>query len=214
MAKELVTTRGSVTVYDLTVLGILNDGPTPVNSANEISGMFLRSRIDWTNDVTSSRPAVDAKAGASSAGVANIFQVVKIPDRTILHELMIAAPGSTAPTHSLTGSLGSTTKLYFQVAAWSNASKSTLKFDTDGLGVLAVTQSGGAIAGFPTIVTSTPETRMKAVTVSSVGTPILCEFGGYVEMQIRGGTNTSAISVDGLIVGTMELVVRASKLPE
>lgn len=214
MAKELVTTRGSVTVYDLTVLGILDDGPTAVNSANEISGMFLRSKIDWTNDIGSNRPAVDAKAGASSAGVANIFQVVKIPDRAILHELMIAAPGSTAPTHSLTGSLGTTTKMYFQVAAFTNASKSTLVYDTDGLGVLAVTQSGGAIAGFPTIVASTPETRMKGVTTTSAGTPILCEFGGYVEMQIRGGVSTSGISVDGLIVGTMELIVRASKLPE
>lgn len=214
MSGELITTRGSVTVYDLTVAGVLNDGPTPVNSADEISGMFLRSRIDWTNDVTSNRPAIDAKAGAGSAGVCNIFQVMKIPDGAILHELMIAAPGSTAPTHALTGSLGATTKLYFQVSAYSNASKSTLVYDADGLGTLTVTSNGGGITGFPTVVGSTPETRMKAVTASSAGTPLYCPFGGYVEMQIRGGQSTSTISVDGVFAGTMELVVRASKLPE
>jgi len=225
MAKELTTTRASVAVYNFvddtvdgtassTTTRILNDGHPPVNSADEIEGMFLRSRIDWTNDVGSAYPTVDANAGSSSVGVANIFQVMKIPDRAILHELMVAAPTSTAPTHSLTGSLGTTTVLNFQVAAYTNASKSTLKMDADGLGTLSLTQSGGAITGLPTISTSTPETRVKAVTVTSAGTPLYCPFGGYVEMQMTGGASTQNVTADGVFAGAMELIVRASKLPE
>lgn len=215
MAKALVTTRSSVTVYDLTVEGILPDGPNPVNSSDSVDGMFLRSRIDWSNLLGASRPTIDANAGASSTGVANIFQVMQIPDRAVLHELMIAATSaSTAPTHGHTGSAGGTTLLNFQVAAYTTASKSTLKFDANGMGTLTVTNSGGAIAGFPTLSASTPETRMKGVTSSSAGTPIFCPFGGFIELQMSGGASTSAISADGAFAGTMEIVVRASKLPE
>lgn len=226
MGNSLTTTRSSVKVYNLvstavdgtadsTEVDILSSGPVPETSANEIKGMFLRSRIDWTNAITSSRPAIVAKAGSSSVGVANIFQVIEIPDRAVLHELMLAAPGDTAPTHGYTGNLGGSPLLYFGVAAYTNASKSTLKFDADGLGRLAVTTtSGGAMTGLPTISASYPETRMKAVTTSSVGTPIFCPYGGFVEMQFTAGSSTSALSVNGVWAGTMELIVRASKLPE
>ncbi len=231
MAKALVTTRASVAIYNLvddfiessrsegntgvintTEIRILKDGPTPVNSADEIYGNYLRSRINWTI-AGSGRPTADFNAGASSAAVANIFQVIKVPDRTVLHELMLAAPTATAPTNSWTGDSGASTVLNFQAAVFSNASKSTLKFDADGLGLLSVTNSGGAVAGFPTVSASTPETRMKAVSTSA-GTPLYFPWGGYVEMQFSGGASTSALSADGVIVGSMELVIRCSKLPE
>lgn len=215
MTKALVTTRGSVTVYDLTVEGILPDGPTPVNSSDSVDGMFLRSRIDWSNLLGAARPTIDAGAGASSTGVANIFQVMKIPDRAVLHELMIAATSaSTAPTHSHSGAVGASCFLNFQVAVYTTASKSTLKFDANGLGVLAVANSSGAISGLPTHSASTPETRMKGVTTTSAGTPIFLPYGGFLELQMTGGANTSAVSADGAFAGTMELVIRASKLPE
>lgn len=226
MANPLVTTRSSVTVYNLvnakvdgtadaTEVDILNSGPTPVNSADEIDGMFLRSRIDWTNDVTSSRPTINANAGSGSKGIANIFQVIEVPNGTVVHELMLAGPdASNQPTHSHTGAVGASASLYFGAAVYTNASKSTLKFDLDGLGRLAVASSGGAIATFPTFSASTPETRVKAVSLSSVGTPIYFPHGGYIEMQMTGGASTASVTGDGSFAGVLELIVRASKLPE
>lgn len=226
MANPLTTSRASVKVYNLvnmktdgvadsTETGILSNGTNPVNSADEIDGMYLRARIDWSNDVTSSRPTIVANAGSGSVGVANIFQVMEIPNRTVLHELMIAGPDtSNMPTHSHTGAVGASTFLFFGVSVYTTASKSTLEVDLDGLGFLDVATSGGAIGNFPSYSAATPETRVKAVSLSSVGTPIYFPFGGYVEMQMTGGATTANVSADGSFAGVMELIIRASKLPE
>ena len=226
MAKALQTTRTTVTVYNFvdqktdgtaatTTKDILDGGPTPVTSSDDNRSTWLRTRIDWTNDA-SGLITVDANAGSSSSvGLANIFQVLKIPDKTVLLDAYVGAPSdSTAPTHSYTGAGGAALLLNFQVNAYTTASKSTFGADADGLGTLAVTNSGGAMAGLPTISASTPETRMKALTTSSAGTPIYCRYGGYVELQLTGGASTSGITGDGAFAGDMDIMVRCARIPD
>lgn len=226
MAKALTTTRASVTCYNLVdddtqggasstkkCSDIVSDGTAQVTNIDENRQGVLKNKIDFTNVVGTGRPSIDANAGASSVGVANIFRVLKVPEKTMIERIVLTATGSTAPTHSHTGDSGASTVLNFQAAAFTNASKNAFKYDTDGFGTLAVTNSGGAIAGMPTISASTPETRSKVVTTSSAGTPLYFPFGGYVEMQMSGGASTNSVTADGAFAGELTISAIGHRLP-
>ena len=230
MAKPLIHARASVTLYNFcdddtdptasttvkrsTMLGERND--PPVQTAREDRPFTLRNQIDFTNDVPSAyNISVDYGAGASSVGVANIYRVLKIPKRTIVRELILGGPDTTAPTNSWTGDSGASTLLNFSATAYKSASKASVVTDLDGFGTEAVTNSGGAVAGLPTVSASTPWTATKVVgTTSSASQPAWFPYGGYVEMQFSGGASTSGVTADGAFAGTLEVQARCLKIPE
>jgi hypothetical protein len=228
MAKALTTTRSSVTVYNLVTnevdtggstntqcADIIADGTANYTTPEELREFVIRNQIDWTNDVGSSRPTIDANAGASSVGVANIFQVLRIPDRTIVHELVLGCPTATVCAHTITGSTGSGCLLNFAATAYKSASHSSVVTDLDGFGTLAVTKSTGAIASLPTVSASTPWTASKKVaTLSNATQPCWFPYGGFVEMQFSAGASTSGITADGAFTGALEIQALCTHIPE
>lgn len=241
MAKALTSARASVKVYDLcsnvgdsvastyeSCKSIRANGCPSPTTPNENVQFVLRNRIDWTNEVTSSRPSVDSKAGASSVGVANIFRVLQVPKNTVVHEVkanIVADPNSDSTpnswAHSWTGSGGSTTYLcvnayaYKKRAQTQTASSTVIKAGC--FGKLAVTKSGGAVGGLPTYNASTPSTAAKTmgVSVSSCLTqPVYFRHGGFIELQMQGGASTQSITADGTFTGKCEIQARCTRLPE
>jgi hypothetical protein len=216
MAKPLDTS--GVTTYDLTDNSVISDGGMAVRTPDETVKFTIRNRIDWSNDVGSGRPTIDAGAGsASSVGLANIFRLLKIPDRTVIEKIVLGTD-TTAWAHSHTGSIGSSAFFGFQVMAYVDASKvaaSMVRTETTaGCGVLAVTDSGGAVSGLPTISASTPWTATQPLTVSTTGLPLYLPFGGYIDVQAYGGASTSAVSADGSFTGIGHVMAHCTKLPE
>lgn len=228
MAKAFTTTRTSVIVYNFcddetdpsaastvkrsTMLGERTE--PSVGTPIENRDFKLYNEIDFTNDVPAAyNITVDADAGASSVGVANIFRVLKIPAGTIVRELLLTAPESTAPSNSWTGDSGASTLLNFSATAYKSASKAAVVTDLDGFGVAAVTNSGGAVAGLPTVNASTPWTRTKLVTTTtSASQPSYFPYGGYVELQFSGGASTSALTADGAFAGTLGIIADCVKM--
>lgn len=220
MAKELTTTRSSVTVYDLTGPPIKVDGKHAEPSAHEIGDMWMYNEIDFTNEVGSSRIAIDARAGASSVGVANIFQVLKVPKRTVVHEVWLYVPdGATAgPSCNDGGAIGSGALLNFSAAAYKSASLTTIKGDVlGGFGTLAVDGTTNAVTNFPTVNASTPWTRTVKLlepTVTNAVRPVYYPYGGYVEMQFSGGASTQNITTDVYFSGKLGVMAKCSRMPE
>lgn len=216
MAKGLDIT--GVTTYDLTDTSIVSEGSQAVRTPDETVIFSVRNRIDWTTDVGSGRPTIDANAGTtSSVGLANIFRVLKIPDRTVVERITLGAD-TTTWAHTYTGAAGASTFFGFQVQTYVAATKieasMTETVATSGCGVLAVTSSGGAVAGLPTVVASTPWTGTQPLSVSTTGLPLYLPYGGYVMIQAYGGSNTSAISADGVFTGIGHVMAHCTKIPE
>ena len=219
MAKGLTTTRASVTVYDLTDTSIRKDGSAPVATPNDMQEFFTRNEIDWTNEVGSSRVAIDANAGSSSVGVANIFKLLKIDPGTIVHELMLYVPkGATAgPSVNDGGAIGSSALLTFGAATVKSASATTTVYDVDAFGTMSVNSATNAVAKLPTVSASTPWTRVSGpskFTTSSASQPVYFPYGGYIEMQFSGGASTSAVSTDVYFSGNMGIVAKCSRMPD
>lgn len=218
MAKGLTTTRASVTVYDLTDTSIRAQSQQ-VATLNNLGFTFIRNDIDFTNEVGSSRVAIDANAGSSSVGVANIFTVLNIPEGAIVHELFLAVPaGATAgPSVNDGGAVGANALLNFGAATVKSASGTTTKYDIDAFGTMAADASTNAVANLPTVSASTPWTRVAgyaAFTKSSATMPVYFPYGGAVEIQFSGGSNTSAVSTDVYFSGELSVVAICSKMPE
>ena len=216
MAKAIDTAAS--TTYDLTDDSIITDGSMAVRTPNETVKFTIRNRIDWTNDVGSARPTLDAGAGASSSvALANIFRVLKIPDRTVVEKIVLGTD-TTAWTHSHTGTCGASANFGFQAMAYKDASKvaaSMVRTETTaGCGVLAITTSGGAVAGLPTISASTPWTATQPLTVTTTGLPLYFPFGGYVDVQAYGGASASGVTADGSFAGIGHVMAHCTKLPE
>ena len=216
MAKAIDTS--GVTTYDLTDNSVIAEGGMAVRTPDETVKFTIRNRIDWTNDVGSARPTLDAKAGTSSStALANIFRVLKIPDRTVVEKIVLGTD-TTAWTHSQTGSVGASAFFGFQVAAYKDASKVVASMvrtaTTAGCGVLAITNSGGAVGGLPTLSASTPWTATQPLSVSTTGLPLYLPYGGSIELQAYGGASTSGVTADGSFAGVGHVMAHCSRLPE
>uniref|UniRef100_A0A6H1ZJ61 Uncharacterized protein n=1 Tax=viral metagenome TaxID=1070528 RepID=A0A6H1ZJ61_9ZZZZ len=216
MAVALDTS--GVTTYDLTDNSIIKNGSMAVRTPDETVIFSIRNRIDWTNDVGSARPTIDANAGtAGSAGLANIFRVLKIPDRTVIERIVLASD-TLSWSHSHTGAVGASAFFGFQVMAYVAATKvvaSMVRTETTaGCGVLAITNSGGAVAGLPTVVASTPWTATQPLTVTTTGLPLYLPFGGYIDIQAFGGASTSAVTADGSFAGVGHVIAHCTRIPE
>jgi len=215
MAKALDT--AGATTYDLTDDSIITDGAMAVRTPDETVKFTIRNRIDWTNDVGSARPAIDANAGSSSVGVANIFRLLKVPDRTVVEKIVLGTD-TTTWAHTVTGSLGGSPFFGFQAMAYKDASKvaaSMVRTETTaGCGVLAITASGGAVGGLPTVNASTPWTATQPLTTTTTGLPLYFPFGGYVDMQAYAGSSTQNVTVDGIFTGIGHVMAHCTKLPE
>ena len=220
MAKALTTTRASVTAYDLTGPPIKNDGKHGEATTIETGDTWMYNEIDFTNEVGSSRIAIDANAGSSSVGVANIFKVLKVPPRTVVHEVWLYVPdGATAgPTCNDGGTVGAGAVLNFSFAAYKSASLTTIKGDVlGGFGTLAVNASTNAVTYFPTVSASTPWTRTAKLlepTVTNAVRPAYYPYGGYVEMQFSGGASTQSVTSDVYFSGRLGVMAKCSRMPE
>jgi hypothetical protein len=216
MAQPIDTS--GVTTYDLTDNSIISDGGMAVRTPDETVKFTIRNRIDWTNDVGSARPTLDAGAATTNSNaLANRFRLLEIPDRTVVEKIVLGTD-TTAWTHSHTGSVGASAFFGFQVMAYKDASKvaaSMVRTETTaGCGVLAITDSGGAVSGLPTISASTPWTATQPLSTSTTGLPLYMPFGGYVDVQAYGGASTSAVSADGSFAGIGHVMAHCTKLPE
>ena len=220
MAKALLTTRASVTAYDLTGPPIKVDGKHAEATTKETGDTWMYNEIDFTNEVGSSRIAIDANAGASSIGVANIFKVLKVPPRTVVHEVWLYVPdGATAgPSCNDGGTIGAGALLNFSFAAYKSASLTTVKGDVlGGFGTLAAAASTNAVTYFPTVSASTPWTRVVKLlepTVTNAVRPAYYPYGGWVEMQFSGGASTQNVTADVYFSGRMGVVAKCSRMPE
>lgn len=220
MAKALTTTRSSATVYNLTDTSI-RPFAQQVATLNDLGFTFIRNDIDFTNEVGSSRVAIDAKAAASSAGLANIFTVLNIPEGAIVHELFLTVPkGATASTDVSVndgGAIGASALLNFGAATVKSASGTTTKYDIDAFGTMAANASTNAVANLPTVNASTPWTQVSGpakFTTSSATQPVYFPYGGAVEMQFSGGASTSAVTSDVYFSGQLSIVAICSKMPD
>lgn len=210
MAKPIDTT--GVTTYDLTDTTILTASPsvrTPIDTLQFV----LRNRIDWTNDVGSSRPTLDAHAGASSTALANIFRVLKVPKRTVVHSISLHTE-TTSWAHSHTGSVGASAVLNFQACCYKTASQTSVVRTANGFGYLAITASGGAISGLPTVSASTPWTAAQLPTVTNAAQPVFFPYGGFIELQMSGGASTQNVTGDGSFTGIGEIQAHCTSVPE
>jgi hypothetical protein len=215
MAKPIDT--AGCTTYDLTDNSIVTDGGMCVRTPDETLRFTIRNRINWTL-AGSGRPTLQAKDGASSSvALANIFRVLRIPDRTVVEKIILGTD-TTAWTHAHTGTCGAGAYFGFQVMAYKTADKveaSMVRTETTaGCGVLAITTSGGAVAGFPTINASTPWTATQPLDETTTGLPLYLPFGGYVDIQAYGGASASGVTADGRFSGIGHVIAHCTRLPE
>lgn len=206
-----------VTTYDLTDDSLHGDGSMAVRTPDETVIFTIRNRINWTNDVGSGRPTLDAGAGSGSVALANIFRVLKIPDRTVVERLTLGTD-TTAWTHSWTGTMGGSPLFGFQARAFKAATKVVASMvvttTTSGCGVLAITGAGGAVGGLPTLSAATPWTATQPLTITTNGLPLYFPYGGFIEIQAYAGSSASTITGDGSFAGIGRVMAHCTKLPE
>jgi hypothetical protein len=196
----------SGTTYDYTVTQTAAGAKRNPDAKNEYTvregGGVIRNFINWDRgDLPSSATATDA--------VSNIFKILYVPPGSIVRQLRIGTKiGETAVAHSYgSASSASDGKSAVLNIGWEqnkSASGSSQVVDIDAFADHAITKKTGALAAgaFGTISASTPWTFAASQSDSGAPTlPMACPYGGYITMQLTGGSSTA--SVDGAMAGDM-----------
>lgn len=203
------TTSG--TTYDYT------DPTSNPDAFNEVTpregGFVARNYINWD------RSDLPSNATATNA-VSNIFKLLKIPARSIVRQVRIGKKiGKTTLSHAYasasSASDGKSAVLNIGVEASKSASGSSQVVDIDALADHALTKKTGALpaGAFGTVSASTPWTAMASQSDSGAPTlPFIFPYGGYITMQLTGGSSTS--SVDGAMAGDMMIEAVCDYMPE
>lgn len=190
----------------------------PIATPRE-EGFTLRNRINFSN-VKSSRNLT-----ADGSGNANILRILTVPSRTLIRALTFGVvPGSSAAAHAYTsasGSPGSSAKFQIGAQGWHNASQSTIKTSaTAFITNLAITVSTGALTSTASVFgsvssTSTPWAQQVNIGTSSKLKAVAFPFGGFVVMNIKNNTGSSAEDMTSAkLSGTLEIRAVCEFMPE
>ena len=199
--------------YDMTVAPGISDAPSatagnknalPKTTQVDVRGFTLKNYINWDSngkDIVSNATATNA--------VSNIFKLLEVPAGSVLRQLRIGnIAGQTTVAHAYgsasSASDGKSAVLNIGVSQNKSASGSSTVVDIDALADHALTKKTGALpaGAFGTVSASTPWTL--TASQSDTGAPVLpftFPYGGYITMQLTGGSSTS--SVDGAMAGDM-----------
>jgi len=209
----------------------VNPNAAPVATPRE-GGFTLRNRVSWA--ACNSSAATTIGTIAASAATATNIQILQVPKRTILHQLIFTGvPGSTATTHTYSyttavssahASTGKSAKFEIGAAAYKEASQkaASVKVDIDEFAAsLAITKKTGAIGStFGLAVGSLPLSMAVNHTTSAQFERITFPYGGFVTMNIKTGSSAvksfskSDAITGGTLVGVMEAQAYCTYLPE
>ena len=198
MANAFATTSG--TTYDYTVTQTTDGTVRNPDALNEVTpregGFVARNYINWDG-----AGLANNKTG-QAAPISNVFKLLKIPARSIIRRVNIGKTvGGTTIAQSLGGTSGSSDAsgavLNVGVEMYKSASLSSTVADIDALADHAITKKTGALAAgaFGTNSASTPWTNIASQSDTSAPTlPFVCPYGGYITMQLTGGSNTASLT--------------------
>jgi len=209
----------------------VNPIAAPVATPRE-GGFTLRNRVNFSS--VNSSAAVTIGTIASAAATATNFQILQVPKRTILHQLVFTGvPGSTAVAHAFSyttavssagASTGNTAKFEIGAAAYNEASQkaASVKVDIDEFAAsIAITKKTGVIGStFGKAVGSLPLSMAVNHTTSAQFERITFPFGGFVTMNIKAGSSAvksysaSDAITGGALTGVMEAQAYCTYLPE
>lgn len=209
-------TLASGSTFDLQAT-VNNPDAAPIATPRE-EGFTLRNRINWSNAKNSTNLTADGSANA------NILRILTVPKRTLIRALSFGVvPGSSATTHAWTsasGSPGSAAKFQVGVQGWHNASQSTIKtLGNAFITSISMDASSGAISStaslFGEVSTNTPWTQAVNVGTSSKLKAHAFPFGGFVTMNIKSSTGSSASDMTSAVLsGTLEVTAVCEFMPE
>lgn len=208
MAKALVTTRTSVTVYNLADSDTYHD-PAPQRTGTENEVFKARNVINFAQVSSANTMTVATASGALS----NIIQILKIPKRTVVNNIRFGIPSGTAPSLSWSGSYANIT-FNVNLTAYTSASLSSTATAAKGGGHFNTSSSGGGITSFASVSASTPWTAtVNPAQTGSSKLPAWFPNGGYIELQLSGGASTSSHAAT-IASGTMEVMAEGTRIPE
>jgi hypothetical protein len=210
MANAFATTSG--TTYDYTDPTVNKDAFNKVTPRE--GGFVARNYINWDGE------GIPNNKTGQAAPISNIFKLLYIPPRSIIREVIIGKKiGETTIAQSLSGTSGSSDAsgavLNVGVDFNKSASGSSQVQDIDALADHAITKKTGAIAAgaFGTNSASTPWTNVASQSDTSAPTlPFICPYGGYITMQLTGGSNTA--SLVATMAGDMHIEAVCDYMPE
>jgi hypothetical protein len=176
-------------------------------------GGVARNFINWD------RADLPTKATATNA-VSNIFKILYVPANTVVRQLRIGTKfGATTVSHAYgSASSASDGKSAVMNIGWiqnKSASGSSTVLDIDAFADHALTKKTGALpaGAFGTISASTPWTWAASQSDTTAPTlPMTCPYGGWITLDITGGSSTS--SVDGAMTGDMVIEAVCDRSPE
>ena len=209
----------------------VNPVAAPIATPRE-GGFTLRNRVNFSSVNSSADQLIGTIA--SNAATGTNWQVLQVPKRTILHQLVLTGvPGSSAAAHaydydtavgSANASTGNSAKFEFGAVAYKDASQTagSVVADSDGLmASIAVTKKTGAISSaFGQAVGSTPLSMAVNHTTSDQLEGITFPYGGFVTMNLKAGATaiksytSSAAITGGTLTGVMEAQAYCTYLPE
>lgn len=209
MANAFATTSG--TTYDYTDPTV---NPDALNKVTPREGGFVaRNYIDWDN------AELPNKKTGQAAPISNVFKLLYIPPRSIVRNVIIGKTiGGTTIAQSLGGISGSSDAsgavLNIGVEMHKSASGSSQVVDIDALADHAITKKTGALpaGAFGTNSASTPWTNVASQSDTSAPVlPFICPYGGYITMQLTGGSNTASLTAT--MAGDMQVEAVCDYMP-
>lgn len=209
----------------------VNPVAAPVATPRE-GGFTLRNRINFA--VVNSSAEKIMGTIASNAATGTNWQVLQVPKRTVLHQLVfMGIPGSTAVAHawdyttsvsSANVSTAKSAKFEIGAVAYKEASQkaASVKVDVDEFAKdIAITKKTGVLgATFGLAVGSLPLSMAVNHTTSAQFERITFPYGGFVTMNLKAGASAvqsyskSDAITGGTLTGIMEAQAYCTYLPE